>query len=95
MTDPALQIEHLHVGLPARRDAPARLLLRGVNLDIRAGEVHALVGESGAGKSMVCRTVLGILPAGIWVFGGRVQLLGHDWLALPEPARRTWDATWR
>ena len=88
ISDSVLHIEHLHVGLPARRDAPARLLLRGVDLDIGAGEVHALVGESGAGKSMVCRTVLGILPAGIRVFGGRVQLLGHDWLALPEPARR-------
>ena len=84
MTDKVLQIEQLHVGLPARRDAPAGLLLRGVDIDIRAGEVHALVGVSGAGKSMVCRSVLGILPAGIRVLDGRVQLLGHDWPALPE-----------
>ena len=83
-----LNIRGLHVGLPARRGASTRLLLRGVDLDVHAGEVHALVGESGAGKSMVCRTVLGILPLGVAVFGGSVQLLGHDWLRLAEPARR-------
>ena len=85
---PVLNIEQLHVGLPARRGAVPRLLLRGIDLSIAAGEVHALVGESGAGKSMVGRTVLGILPGSVRVFEGSVALLGHDWLALPEKLRR-------
>jgi peptide/nickel transport system ATP-binding protein len=84
-----LRIERLHVGLPGRRGAPAKLLLRGIDLDIGAGEVHALVGESGAGKSMVSRAVLGVLPPGIRVFDGSLRLLGHEWLALPEPMRRS------
>jgi peptide/nickel transport system ATP-binding protein len=88
MGDRILAIEHLHVGLPAQRGAAPRLLLRGVDLAIDAGEVHALVGESGAGKSMVGRSVLGILPPAVRVFEGKVTLLGRDWLALPEPERR-------
>jgi len=85
---PVLTIEQLHVGLPGSRRAAPRLLLRGVDLSIAAGEVHALVGESGAGKTMVGRTVLGILPSSVRVFEGSVRLLGHDWLGLPEPRRR-------
>jgi peptide/nickel transport system ATP-binding protein len=83
-----LAIERLHVGLPAQRGAGPRLLLRGIDLAVAAGEVHALVGESGAGKSMVGRSVLGILPPAVRVFEGQVRLLGRDWLALPEPERR-------
>jgi len=37
---------------------------------------------------MLGRTVLGILPASVRVFGGSVRLLGHDWLDLPETLRR-------
>jgi peptide/nickel transport system ATP-binding protein len=85
---PVLSIERLHVGLPPQRGSAPRLLLRGIDLAIGAGEVHALVGESGAGKSMVGRAVLGILPAAVRVFDGRVGLLGHDWLGLPEALRR-------
>jgi peptide/nickel transport system ATP-binding protein len=33
-----------------------------VSLSVAAGEVHGLVGESGAGKSMIGKAVLGILP---------------------------------
>lgn len=88
MSDPVLRIERLHIGMAGRRGRPPTLLLRGVDLSLRAGEVHALVGESGAGKSMVGRTVLGILPSSVHVLEGRIELLGHDWLGLPEPMRR-------
>ena len=38
-------------------------LLRDVSLDVAVGEVRGLVGESGAGKSMIGKAVLGILPS--------------------------------
>ena len=83
-----LTIERLHLSLKSERRSPARLLLRGIDLSLRAGEVHGLVGESGAGKSMVGRTVLGIAPPGARVEEGSIRLLGQDWLALSEPRRR-------
>ena len=38
-------------------------ILRGIDLAIGRGEIHGLVGESGAGKSMIGRAVLGVQPA--------------------------------
>ena len=61
-------------------------ILRDVSLSVNAGEVMALVGESGAGKSTIAKAVLGILPAGIKVTGGNIFFEGTDLLAL-SPAK--------
>ena len=63
-------------------------LLRRVSLDVAAGEVRGLVGESGAGKSMIGKAVLGILPPSIEVTGGEILLDGVDLLQLPPALRR-------
>lgn len=63
-------------------------LLRRVSLDVAAGEVRGLVGESGAGKSMIGKAVLGILPPSIEVTGGEILLDGVDLLRLKPAERR-------
>jgi peptide/nickel transport system ATP-binding protein len=63
-------------------------VLRDVSLEVKAGEVMALVGESGAGKSTIAKAVLGILPAGIRVTSGSILFEGNDLLALPQARLR-------
>lgn len=63
-------------------------LLRSVSLSVSVGEVRGLVGESGAGKSMIGKAVLGILPRAVEVAGGEIWLDGQNLLALPVAQRR-------
>ena len=53
---------------------PGQDLLRGVNLEVRRGEVLAIVGSSGAGKT----TLVNLIPRFFDVTGGRVAIDGHD-----------------
>jgi oligopeptide/dipeptide ABC transporter ATP-binding protein len=60
--------------------------VRGLSFDVRPGEVLALVGESGAGKSLTARALLGMMPRGA-VTRGSVRLRGAPDLAA-ERGRR-------
>jgi peptide/nickel transport system ATP-binding protein len=59
-----------------------RPILRRVSLAIAVGEVHGIVGESGAGKSTIAKAILGIIPSQVRVTGGRIAFEGRDLLAL-------------
>jgi len=63
-------------------------LLRGVALAVAPGEVHGIVVESGAGKSLLGRAVLGVLPSGIRIAKGAITLDGEDLLAASPRRRR-------
>ncbi|MDX2484385.1 MAG: ABC transporter ATP-binding protein, partial [Pseudodonghicola sp.] len=63
-------------------------ILRDVSLSVEAGEVRGLVGESGAGKSMIGKAVLGTLPLAVQVSSGRILLDGEDLLAMRPRDRR-------
>ena len=64
-------------------------VLRGVSLDVQPGEVRGLVGESGAGKSMLGRAVLGLLPANAIITSGHIAFEGRDLLAMQDAERRS------
>jgi peptide/nickel transport system permease protein len=50
--------------------------VHGVSLDIRRGEVHGLIGESGSGKTQTAFAVLGLLPRGGRITGGTIDYEG-------------------
>ncbi|MBI1203453.1 MAG: ATP-binding cassette domain-containing protein [Rhodopseudomonas sp.] len=85
MTAPLLSISHLNAVTGRNGETP---ILRDVSLDIAAGEVHGLVGESGAGKSTIAKAILGILPRGIRIASGSIALEGVDLLTLDASSRR-------
>jgi peptide/nickel transport system ATP-binding protein len=64
-------------------------VLRGISLEVESGEVRGLVGESGAGKSMLGRAVLGLLPSNATVTSGHIAFEGRDLLAMREVERRS------
>jgi peptide/nickel transport system ATP-binding protein len=63
-------------------------VLRGVSLEVQPGEVRGLVGESGAGKSMLGRAALGLLPANATITSGRILFEDRDLLHMREAERR-------
>jgi peptide/nickel transport system ATP-binding protein len=85
MSEPLLSVAHLSAVSTRDGDAP---VLRDVSLNVARGEVHGLVGESGAGKSTIAKAILGILPGGIRITQGTITLAGRDLLALDARERR-------
>ena len=71
MTDPVLRVKDLNVHYGASH------ALQGVDLEISGG-IHAILGRNGMGKTTLCNTILGLLPA----TSGVVQLRGKDCLGL-------------
>ncbi len=61
----------------------------GISFDLFAGEVLAVVGESGCGKTMLALSILGLLPGpSASTTAGEVRLAGEDLLAAPPLRRR-------
>ena len=80
-----LDIRDLDLRLQVR---PPLRLLRRVSFQVAPGQIVGLVGESGAGKTMVSRVVLGIAPANARVTHGTVVFDGRDITHLSETQRR-------
>jgi Fe-S cluster assembly ATP-binding protein len=82
MSTPLFAIEDLHVSTVV--DDPVEIL-RGVDLEIGAGEVHALMGPNGSGKSTLASTLLG--SPEYQVTSGRIRFRGDDVTEWPTDVR--------
>jgi Fe-S cluster assembly ATP-binding protein len=60
-------------------------ILKGINLEIKAGEIHAIMGPNGSGKSTLSHILSG--KGGYEVTGGSVMYQGKDLLAMPPEIR--------
>lgn len=72
-----LTIRNLHAGIEGKK------ILKGINLEIKPGEVHAIMGPNGSGKSTLASVLAG--RSDYEVTDGTVEFLGKDLLELsPE-----------
>lgn len=69
MAQPIIRIEHLRVHFFGSKYKP---ILEDISFNLRPGEVLGIIGESGAGKSITARAVLGMLPDKMKFVGGRI-----------------------
>jgi len=68
----------------------ATTVLDHVSLEVRRGEILGFVGGSGAGKSVLMRTIIGLLPKR----NGTIEVFGKDFGALSERERRSVEQRW-
>jgi peptide/nickel transport system ATP-binding protein len=86
-SDAVAVIRDLHVGFT--RNGRQIEAVRGISLDIAAGEILGLVGESGSGKSVLSLALLGLLPeASKPRTSGEVSVAGTDMLSSSGEVRR-------
>ncbi|MEH0069976.1 ABC transporter ATP-binding protein [Pannonibacter sp. Pt2-lr] len=87
MTKPLAEILDLHV--EARTDSGRRVeIIKGVSLTINPGEIVALIGESGSGKTTIALTLMGYTRTGCKISGGKVLLGGQDLVTMSEASRQ-------
>jgi peptide/nickel transport system permease protein len=75
--DVLLEISDLSIGYD-QPDKTVKTVVYDVSLQVRRGEVHGLIGESGSGKTQTAFAVLGLLPDGGHVTGGSILFEGDD-----------------
>ena len=85
MSEALLQVEDLRVAFAAGgREIRA---VDGVSYQVEAGRTQALIGESGSGKTVGCRAIMGLLPAGAAI-SGSARLRGTEMIGLSDAQLR-------
>jgi len=79
MTAPILEIRNLHAGVDGHE------ILKGIDLTVRAGEVHSIMGPNGSGKSTLAQVLAG--RETYQVTAGEVRYQGKDLLAMKPEER--------
>src|SRR6201996_6477929 len=82
--EPVISVRDLAVGFGGRN------VLDRVNLDVFEGEILGFVGGSGAGKSVMMRTIIGLLPKR----NGSIEVFGTDLAAVNDDERRAIERRW-
>ncbi|MFB9269822.1 ABC transporter ATP-binding protein [Bradyrhizobium erythrophlei] len=85
---PVLDIDNLGVAIKDSAGASVSVL-ENLSLKVHQGRTMALVGESGCGKSMTALAIMGLLPPGFVITGGRILLAGEDLLTASVKRLRT------
>ena len=84
---------HEHLAIRVRDLAVGfghRLVLDGLSLDVNRGEILGLVGASGGGKSVLLRTIIGLIPER----HGSIEVLGVQLNGASEDERRAIERRW-
>lgn len=81
---PIIEVKDLAVGFGER------LIMDGLDLDVRRGEILGVVGASGTGKSVLLRTIIGLIRQR----RGTVRVFGHDMAKIGERRRRLIERRW-
>src|SRR5258706_13143445 len=76
---PELVVKDLHVAVEGKE------ILKGLSLEVRKGEIHALMGPNGPGKSTLANTLMG--HPRYEVTGGKIYFKGEDITDLPADKR--------
>lgn len=81
-------VEIRDLKVEATTDSGRRVdIIKGVSLDIAPGEIVALIGESGSGKTTIALTLMGYTRSGCRISGGHVRIAGKDMVTLSERER--------
>ncbi len=82
--EPIIRVRDLVVGFGERT------ILKGLSLDVKAGEIMGFVGASGGGKSVLTRTILGLVPKR----SGTVEVFGQDLDTVDYRQRQALERRW-
>lgn len=91
MSEPLLKIEALSVSFTAY--GRTRQVLRDIAFTVAAGERVALIGETGSGKSVTAKAIIGTLPKNATISSGAISVAGRDILTLPRREREALKGT--
>ena len=82
--EPLLTVNHLSVRLKKKGTS----LVNDVSFQANSGQILGIIGESGSGKSMTCRALMGLLDPSRFLISGEALFKGQDLFKLPSKKLR-------